>query len=87
MNQTLDDRLAKLRNAQRCGAQSRAGTPCMAPALRGRRRCRLHGGWSPGAPSGAANGNFTDGNWTNEAIEERRWLRSLQNLVKAEPTS
>jgi hypothetical protein len=23
------------------------------------------------------NGNFRNGNWTAEAIEERRWLRSL----------
>jgi hypothetical protein len=26
---------------------------------------------SPGAPRGARNGNFTDGTWTAEAIEER----------------
>ena len=45
--------------------------------MRGRRRCRLHGGLNPGAPRGARNGNFTDGTWSAEAIEERRWLRSL----------
>jgi hypothetical protein len=32
---------------------------------------------SPGAPRGDRNGNFKDGAWTAEAIEERRWLRSL----------
>ena len=48
-----------------------------ARAMRGRRRCRLHGGLNPGAPRGARNGNFTDGTWSAEAIEERRWLRSL----------
>jgi hypothetical protein len=37
----------------------------------------LHGGLSPGAPRGSRNGNYTDGAWTAEAIEERRWLRSL----------
>jgi hypothetical protein len=37
----------------------------------------LHGGLNPGAPRGARNGNFTDGTWSTEAIEERRWLRSL----------
>jgi hypothetical protein len=42
-----------------------------------RKRCRLHGGLSPGAPRGQKNGNFRDGNWTAEAIAERRWLRSL----------
>jgi hypothetical protein len=37
----------------------------------------LHGGLSPGAPRGAKNGNFRNGDWTAEAIEERKWLRSL----------
>jgi hypothetical protein len=32
---------------------------------------------SPGAPRGSANGAFRTGEWTNEAIAERRWLRSL----------
>jgi hypothetical protein len=50
---------------------------CQSPAVRGRKRCRLHGGLSPGAPHGSKNGNFRSGNWTSEAIEERRWLRSL----------
>jgi hypothetical protein len=45
--------------------------------MRGRTRCRLHGGLSPGAPRGAKNGNFRNGDWTAEAIEERKWLRSL----------
>jgi hypothetical protein len=34
--------------APRCGAKNRAGAPCQAPALRGRVRCRLHGGASTG---------------------------------------
>ena len=34
--------------APRCGARNRAGCPCRAPALRGRLRCRLHGGHATG---------------------------------------
>jgi hypothetical protein len=34
--------------APRCGARNRAGCPCRAPALRGKLRCRLHGGHSTG---------------------------------------
>lgn len=34
--------------APRCGARTRRGTACQCPALRGRRRCRLHGGRSTG---------------------------------------
>jgi hypothetical protein len=56
-------------------------TPCQRPAIRGRTRCRLHGGLSPGAPCGSKNGNFKNGDWTAEAIEERKWLRSLVKFV------
>ncbi|MGA8293113.1 MAG: HGGxSTG domain-containing protein [Rhodoplanes sp.] len=77
MNQAVATRLANLRAAPRCGARNRAGEPCRCPAIRGRKRCRLHGGLSPGAPRGQRNGNFKDGQWTAEAIAERRWLRSL----------
>ena len=54
-----DLRLNNLKRAPRCGAGTRAGAACQRPAIRGRRRCRLHGGLSPGAPRGTENGNFT----------------------------
>jgi hypothetical protein len=60
-----------------CGAKTRAGTACQSPPVAGGKRCRLHGGLSPGAPRGSRNGNYRRGDWTTEAIEERRWLRSL----------
>ncbi|MFX7914628.1 HGGxSTG domain-containing protein, partial [Acinetobacter baumannii] len=28
----------------RCGARTRLGGACRAPAVRGKRRCRMHGG-------------------------------------------
>ena len=34
--------------APRCGARTRAGCPCQAPAIRGKQRCRMHGGRSTG---------------------------------------
>jgi hypothetical protein len=34
--------------APRCGAVTRAGTACQAPAMRAKRRCRMHGGRSTG---------------------------------------
>jgi hypothetical protein len=40
-------------------------------------KCRIHGGLSPGAPRGAANGRFKDGYWTRDAVEERKFIRSL----------
>ena len=39
--------------APRCAAKSkRSGMQCKAPAIKGKRVCRMHGGKSPGAPCG-----------------------------------
>jgi hypothetical protein len=77
MDQDVEIRLKNLKQAPRCGALTRAGAACQRPAIRGRKRCRLHGGLSPGAPRGTKNGNFRSGNWTADAIAEHKWLRSL----------
>ena len=37
-------------NAARCGAKTRRGTPCQAPAIKGKMRCRMHGGKNTGRP-------------------------------------
>ena len=55
----------------RCGAQTRSQSPCRAPAMPNG-RCRTHGGASPGAPRGKANGIDKHGRFTNKAIESRR---------------
>jgi hypothetical protein len=79
--------LANIRAAPRCGARTRAGGACQCPAIRDRKRCRLHGGRSPGAPKGRGNGNFKDGTFTAEAIQERQWLRSVvRAYAKLEPS-
>jgi hypothetical protein len=65
-----------LSHTRRCGAKTRAGRSCRCLAMPNG-RCRIHGGASPGAPRGAANGRFTDGYWTHEALEERRFIRLL----------
>lgn len=77
MNQDVANRLRQIRSAPRCGARNRAGQPCQCPAIRGRMRCRLHGGLSPGAPKGQANGKYTDGYFTAEAVAERRWINDM----------
>jgi hypothetical protein len=79
----MDQSLSDASQVSRCGAKTRDGTPCPNQPVQGRRRCRLHGGLSPGAPRGNRNGNYKNGGWTAEAIEERRWLRSLvQDFAK-----
>ena len=61
----------------RCGAKIRAGGSCRSPAVRGKRRCRMHGG-APG--SGAPRGNrnaHKHGLFTGDAIAERRQVQAL----------
>ncbi|WP_301267676.1 MULTISPECIES: HGGxSTG domain-containing protein [unclassified Bradyrhizobium] len=66
-----------MRSSPRCGAQTRNGEACRAPALRGRMRCRMHGGaWGSGAPCGNSNA-VKHGYFTSEAIEERRFVRTV----------
>ena len=74
----------QLRQAARCGARTRSGTPRRSPAVTGRRRCRMHGG-APGSggPKGPRNGNYKHGRYTAEAIASGRWLRQLTRDVRA----
>jgi hypothetical protein len=67
---------ARTNETRRCGASTRTGSPCQCPAMPNG-KCRIHGGASPGAPHGAANGRFKDGYWTREAVEERKFIRLL----------
>ena len=61
----------------RCGAKTRSGNPCHAPTVRGKRRCRMHGG-APGTGPPVGNANaFKHGRYARPAIEERRELREL----------
>ena len=42
----------------------------------------MHGGASPGAPKGKANGNYRHGRFTNEAIARQRGLTALIRLMQ-----
>jgi hypothetical protein len=64
----------------RCGARTRAGRPCESPAM-SNGRCRMHGGKSPGAPTGNDNAR-KHGLYTADAISERRDLASLLRSMR-----
>ena len=60
-----------------CGAKTRDGAACRANAVRGKKRCRMHGG-APG--SGAPRGNRNarkHGLFTGDAIAERKQIQDL----------
>lgn len=68
---------------KRCGAKSkRTGQPCQQPAMRGKQRCRLHGGKSTGAktPEGqqrAAMANYKHGEYSQKS----QAIQALMNRI------
>ena len=61
----------------RCGAKTRCGGACRAPAVRGKKRCRMHGG-AEGSGAPRANRNARKhGLFSRDAIEERRRIQAL----------
>jgi len=70
------------RNAPRCGAKTRKGTPCQGPAMKNG-RCRMHGGASTGprTPEGLARSRrarWKHGGRSAEAISLRRALAAIE---------
>ncbi|WP_371817986.1 HGGxSTG domain-containing protein [Bradyrhizobium sp. CCBAU 53421] len=71
-----------MRASPRCGAKTRPGGACRAPAVHGKTRCRMHGGaQGSGAPKANRNAR-KHGLFTREAIEERREIRALLGGVR-----
>jgi hypothetical protein len=66
-----------MRASPRCGAKTRCGALCRSPAVRGRRRCRMHGG-APGSGPPRGNRNARKhGLFTREAIAERKRIQAM----------
>lgn len=75
----------------RCGAKTRAGTPCQQKAGWGTEhvgtgRCKLHGGKSTGAPIGNRNA-FKHGMRSRGHTEQRKYLmeilRNSRELIRS----
>jgi hypothetical protein len=61
----------------RCGAKIRSGGLCRSPAVRGRKRCRMHGG-APGSGPLRGNQNARQHDlFTKDAIAERKRIQAL----------
>lgn len=61
----------------RCGAKTRSGSACRSPAVRCKKRCRMHGGAAgSGAPEGNQNA-LKHGVFTKKAGEERQQIGAL----------
>ena len=63
--------------SRRCGARTRSGVLCRSPAVRGKERCRMHGGAKgSGAPKGNQNA-LKRGAYTKDALQRRAEMREL----------
>ena len=70
-------KLWRLSQAPRCGARNRRGLPCQSPTVKGRKRCRFHGG-AEGSGGQPGNRNaLKHGRYTAEAIALRQYIRAL----------
>jgi hypothetical protein len=76
MNQRIRD--YPMHRAKSCGAKTRAGGKCRAPAMPNG-RCRMHGGCSL---AGAASPRFKHGLYTKEMAALRRWITALGAELK-----
>jgi hypothetical protein len=69
-------------NAPRCLARTRSGRECQSPAVKGKRRCRMHGGTNPCAPKGNRNA-WKHGGRSAEAIATARYLKMIGKILDA----
>ena len=77
-NPMQPERLAK---APRCLARTRKGTECQSPAVKGKARCRMHGGKGSGAPRGNRNA-FKHGARSAEAESAAQMLKAMAQFVR-----
>ena len=70
----------RLAQAPRCLARTRAGAECQSPAVKGKRRCRMHGGTNPGAPKGNRNA-WKHGGYSEKTKAASRYLKEIARIV------
>jgi len=69
-------------NSPRCGAKTRSGEPCRAPAVSGKLRCRMHGGaLGSGAPK-RNNNAVKHGLYTGEIAEFKKRVLGILKSSK-----
>lgn len=72
---SLVERLAQ---APRCLARTRSGKACQSPAVKGKQRCRMHGGKGSGAPQGNRNARKHGA----RSAETRRALAMIREIKR-----
>jgi glucans biosynthesis protein len=67
-----------MHRSPRCGAKvrTRGHAPCRNPAMKGKRRCRMHGGKNEGGKIGNENA-LKHGRYRQALLRERREIREF----------
>jgi len=66
-----------MNQAPRCGAKTRDGSPCQAPAVKNSERCRMHGG-AEGSGGQPGNQNaFKHGRYSKETLQKEERLKEI----------
>ena len=79
--------IARMHASPRCGARARTRDwqPCRNPAVKGKRRCRMHGGRNEGGKWGNKNA-LKQGRYTRAVIAQRRevlaFIRRCDRLLQ-----
>ena len=68
--------------APRCGALTRKKTACQQPRMRGKRRCRLHGGKSTGARTAKGLQAIRQGQWVDGRRSRRLQDECLADSIR-----
>lgn len=68
-------------SAPRCGARTKrnSGAPCNAPAVRGKKRCRIHGG---AKGSGAQQGNINAMKHGETTAKLKKFRRAVKQAIR-----
>ena len=76
-----------LNAVKKCNALNRRGERCGCPAMKGKKKCRLHGGKSTGprTPQGLQNSRtarLKHGGYSKEFIEKKQEINAMSRLVE-----
>ena len=73
-----DAEIARMHASPRCGARARTRDwqPCRNPAVKGKRRCRMHGGKNEGGKIGNQNA-LKHGRYRQQVLREQREIRDF----------
>lgn len=75
----LSWRFGPLWQGKRCGAKTRGGHPCQKAALKGRERCRNHGGASTGPKTEAGRARIAAAQTTHGRLTKQKRAEAKRN--------